>query len=349
MPVTPEILAIIDQYTLACRQLLQRLDQLSLATQEMEDKHLTFDGCLENFNLILLDCFEVCSGGLPEPPGEVLKRKLADRAQDVRHLPALCEIYEEIIAEIGSHTPDWSHRHDLEYWHEQGRILAGLFFNEEHWVATGKKLAAKCIVEIDYDCYRTAAPAAYLPKDNKLILRFHFGHDFTHYLNYPIFFLHEYTAHVYALDHGQNKMFNDGWMLYAACQFLASERQRALATAGHFPLHEAQTRLCTQYIPHGMSRPFERRGYELAQSLHHLFLGSEDCLRKISLELAAFRPLPGEEEVWPTTFLKSLERDLRRKRDDPEGLKNLIDSLKNAGNVRELKKSFPPFPWEGHF
>jgi len=196
MPITPEILAIIGHYTLACRQLLNRLDQLSLATQDMEDKYLTYDGCLENFNLILGEFFKVCSGPLPEPPKEVLKRKLGDRAQDVRHLPRLAVIYEEIITAIESLTHHWSYRHDLDQWHEQGRILASRFFDEGHWAVIGKNPQNTCDWDVDYDCYGTAAPAAYLPKENKLIVRFHFDYDFAHYLTYPIFFLHEYTAHV---------------------------------------------------------------------------------------------------------------------------------------------------------
>ena len=346
MPVTPEILAIMDHYTLACRHLLQHLDELRLATQGLETKHLTYDGCLENFNNILREFFEVCLGCPPEPLKEVLKRKLGDRAKDVHPHPRLTGIYDEIISGIDGQAPLWSFRDDLEYWHEQGRILAGRFFDDGHWAATGRNPDLKCEWVLDYDCYKTAAPTAYLPETNKLIVSFHFDHGFIHYLTYPIFFLHEYTAHVYALDHGKNKMFNDGWMLYAACQFLAAERQRTLATGGRFPLHEAQIRLLPDYIPDGMIRPFERRGYELAEKIHRLFQNSEGCLRKISLELAAFRPLPGEEEEWPTVFLKSLERHLIRKKDDPEGLKHLVDKLKTETNVREMKKSFLPFPWE---
>jgi hypothetical protein len=346
MPITPEILAIMDQYTLACRNLLQRLDCLSLATQEIEEEGLTYDGCLKDFNHILQEFFNVCSGRSPDPPVEVLKRKLGGRAQDVRHHPHLAGIYDEIISEIDGQASLWSFRDDLEYWHEQGRILAGRFFDEGHWDATGRNPEIRCEWDLDYDCYKSAPPAAYLPKTNRLIVSFHFDHGFKHYLTYPIFFLHEYTAHVYALDHGKNKMFNDGWMLYAACQFLAVERQRTLAASGEFPLHEVQTRLLPRYIPHGMKKPEERRGYELAQSLDHLFQGSERCLMQISKELTAFKTMPGEEEEWPTVFLKSLERDLKGRKDDPEGLKNLVATLRTAPNVREMKKSFLTFPWE---
>lgn len=346
MPITPEILAIMDQYTLACRNLLQRLDRLSLATQEMDEEDLTYDGCLKDFNLILREFFKVCSGRSPEPPVEVLKRKLGGRAQDVRHHSHLAGIYDEIIAGLDGQASFWSYREDLEHWHEQGRILAGRFFDDGHWAATRRNPEIKCEWDLDYDCYKTAAPAAYLPVTNKLIVSFHFDHGFNHYLTYPIFFLHEYTAHVYALDNGKNKMFNDGWMLYAACQFLAAEWQRTLATGGRFPLHEAQIRLAPDYIPNGMVRPFERRGYELAEKIHHLFQNSEACLRNISLGLSGFQPLQGEGEEWPKVFLKSLERDLIRRKDDPEGLKNLIDTLRTAPDVREMKKSFLPFPWE---
>ena len=43
--------------------------------------------------------------------------------------------------------------------------------------------------------------------------------DLGRYLAYPFLFLHEYTAHVFATDHG-NDHFNDGWMLHAADQVI---------------------------------------------------------------------------------------------------------------------------------
>ena len=135
-------------------------------------------------------------------------------------------------------------------------------------------------------------------------------------------------------------------MLYTACQFLSSERQRVIEAIGRFPFHESQVSLSSDYIPDGMIRPFERRGYDLADKIHNLYHNSEACLRKISLELAAFRPLAGEGEDWPADFLKSLERHLLKKKDDPEGLKYLVDVLKAGSNVREMKKSFILLPWE---
>ncbi|MFQ5614578.1 MAG: hypothetical protein ACE5H9_20850, partial [Anaerolineae bacterium] len=227
----PEGVAIkLGIYTLACRELLNRWHKLHVATQA--DLRLDYGTCLQRFNEALHNFFERSSANdLPRGAGQLgdLLRAQASLFRDSNERAAA--IFDEVVAAIHDRAPAWNYRADLERFHAQGRDLARRFFATSPWTETHERLGRECHLKIDYGAparddrvallaepfgYR-AAPLAYYASyrddereqslSNVVLARFTFGHDFALYLAYPFLFLHEYTAHVYATDCG-NERFN---------------------------------------------------------------------------------------------------------------------------------------------
>jgi hypothetical protein len=249
MPLPDGVAVKLDLYTLACRELLNRLPDLHTVTQA--DSRLDCETCLERFDEAMHVFFERANTNnlnqAVEQFGNLLHAQAGLFHNSNQHA---AEIFDDLVSAIHKQAPHWSYRADLERFHIQGRELARHFFATSPWPETQRRLSCECDLAFRYGApddgdrvatfaepfgYR-AAPLAYYAnywdeereqnRPDVVLARFTFGHDFILYLAYPFLFLHEYTAHVYATDY-ENERFNDGWMLHAAAAFLKEKWNKA--------------------------------------------------------------------------------------------------------------------------
>ena len=157
-----------------------------------------------------------------------------------------------------------------------------------------------------------AAPAAFLPDSDTIVVRFTYEGNLALYLAYPFLFLHEYTAHVYATDYG-NDRFNDGWMLHAADVFLRRRWREGDPLVVNLPRQAINVFRDNLYHAVGQSNSLVRRGLQFAQDFE-AWLPSEQWFDAITYELAAFEPSPGYRKAWPTDFLNRLEQEFEQNR-----------------------------------
>ena len=164
-----------------------------------------------------------------------------------------------------------------------------------------------------------------------ILVRFGFGYDFALYLAYLYLFMHEYVAHIFALDYG-NERFNDGWLLYAA-NFFLSDRGWNLDLQP--PLTRGQIRACDERL-RGKLNPNPRQDYRFACDFDS-WLNDTERFYAMTYELAAFEPRVGESPFWPNQFINRLEQEfehnrplLRRKIEAATDLRTLFEMLPPA-------------------
>jgi hypothetical protein len=135
------------------------------------------------------------------------------------------------------------------------------------------------------------------------------------YASYPFLFMHEYTAHIFARDY-LNDRFNDGWMLYAASQYLVENWGHELADPRFSVLNEPQAYAFRDYLFGTLLG--ESQGHcELAQKFYDfLYPWDRTRFESISYELAAYEPKGRECDKWPGMALQALARDAIKQRGD---------------------------------
>jgi hypothetical protein len=152
------------------------------------------------------------------------------------------------------------------------------------------------------------------------------------YLAYPFLFLHEYTGHVYATDHG-NERFNEGWMLHAASAFLKREWNRSPKQIG---LCLDQADIFTEHLYESLN-PIPRRACRFARLFNDWLLPVlPGRFMQITYELAAFHPKQGQKKYWPTQFINALEHEFRSNRD------RLLPKIQDSADALELMTTFAP-------
>lgn len=163
-----------------------------------------------------------------------------------------------------------------------------------------------------------------------ILVRFTFNRDFDLYLAYPYLFMHEYVAHIFALDHG-NERFNDGWLLYAANFFLSHQGWNLDLQP---PLARGQIRAFDERL-HGKLNPNPRRAYRFACDFDS-WLNDPERFHAMTCELAAFEPRAGESPFWPGEFINCLEQEFDH---NPQLLQRKIEA---APDLRTLFATLPP-------
>ena len=347
--VLPKSVAIkISIYTLACRELLNRLRDLHDATQV--DLCIDYETCLGLFDKALHEFFDSDVRDVHQA-AEVFGDQLHAQASKFRSTNKVAaDIFEEVMAIVRDKAPSWNYQADIEQFHAHGCELARCFFANSPYEETQERLGRKCQLTFDYGApsvndrramltepfgYR-AAPIVYYSSyddyEHVVLARFTFEHDFKMYLAYPFLFFHEYTAHVYATDHG-NERFNDGWMLHAASSFLKSEWNRSSNQTG---LNLDQADVFHDYLYYKLDSTSR-----LACKLARLF---DDWLStllperfmQITYDLAAFQGKQGENIYWPTQFINALEHEFRTNRE------RLLDKIQASVDARELMTTLSP-------
>jgi len=145
----PKIVAIkLDIYTLACRELLNRLADLRNATRA--DLRLTYQTCVQRFNQALHSFFvDGVPGDVDQGAklfGDLLQAQASlFRAQN----KSAAAIFDNLVDAIHEKVPFWSYRADLERFHVQGRDLARRFFVGSPWSETHERLGRECYLVIE--------------------------------------------------------------------------------------------------------------------------------------------------------------------------------------------------------
>lgn len=318
-------------YTLFCHQMLKHLRVLDRAVED--DTRLTLAGCFERFNESLHEFFNRATVSDLTEAVEALGGLMHGKAGLFRRQNrAAAEVFDQVVssAEVGAST--WRYQDDIETYHQQGQELARRFFKTTPWPETRARLTREARLVFEYGMpdpsdtntvgaetfgYR-AAPlvyrATYGDEDagavlqDVIIVRFLFNHDLELYLAYPFTFLHEYTAHIFATDYG-NDRFNDGWMLHAADEFLRLTWKRSKELAF---LEREQVDVFREHL-YGKLNPIPRSAYGFARDFGQWLCDwAPGRFEAMTYELAAFHPQPHEGSFWPTQLLNALKREYER-------------------------------------
>ena len=187
-------------YLLACSELLQRLPDLSLATQT--DKRFDYEFCLQVFEGRLSEYFlesraiDLLSAAVQF--GELIHSKI-NLFRDTN--PAAARVFDEVNTAIRVKAPTWDYHEHLEKMHYQGRELARIFFSGSPYMETQQRLNLTCSLivvlednETTFTPYNNGlAPMAYTPyyevtdTPNVVKIRFDLKSNFSRYLSYPFF------------------------------------------------------------------------------------------------------------------------------------------------------------------
>jgi len=343
----PDSIAIkLNTYTLFCRQLLTHLPALNDAT--LTDRRLTADDCLSRFDQPLHQFFNEADprdlGQAVHELGAALHGRVAPfRAQN----PQAATVFDQVIEAATAAVSTWRCQEDLEEFHRQGRQLARHFYTDSPWPVTRTRLDREarllfCDDEepivpqeeaFGYHPTPVAFRERYLDEETDqeltdvILVRFGFGHDFALYLAYPYLFMHEYVAHIFALDYG-NERFNDGWLLHAANAFL---RHYGWDLDLQPPLAREQIRAFERL--YGKLTAVPRQACDFTRDFDDL-LDDTQRFQAMTWELAAFKPCPGESDFWPDQFINRLKQEfdynrplLRRKIMAAPDLRALFETL----------------------
>ena len=346
----PEPIALkFGAYTLACHHFAACLPALNTATQN--DSRQTVDGLCAIFDEALASFFRRSIPVTLSEAASQLGDLLHSQANLFRRTsPAAAAIFEDVTGMMMTAASEWDFQADIAQAHDLGRALAVGFFARSPHVITKARCERTCLLDLAYGSPDAeddwpissallfgygAAPVAVRPKSGNIVVRFNFGSDLKLYLAYPFLFLHEYTAHVFATDHG-NDRFNDGWMLHAADAFMRENRCLSDSSIAQMPLRQVNV-FAEELYPLVRERsPISGRGCLLARNFETLVTRDRRGFDAITYALAAFEPDSVRRRYWPTDFLNRLEQELDQ---NPIGLRA---KLAEAFTVSELYALLSP-------
>lgn len=339
-------------YTLFCRRVLENMQALEEAVDE--DPNLQLDECLQRFS-DLLKAFFIKTHPIPSDALiQLFCGTITSEANMIRTgNPAAADVFDQVVLDAGGVACSWSFLPEITSYHDQGRALAQAFFNNLSSSVPPSQLTQKAGLELDFrgsggtfGFGYNVAPIITFPKENKIILRFAYEDGFPMYLLYLFLFLHEYTGHIFSNDYG-NTLISDGWLIFAADEFLRREWMRGNAPSS---LNRKQVLAFRDYFL-GKFGGVPRKGYDFAH-LFHDWLGAYSetlSFEAITYELATFTPQPDEEKSWPTKFFRALKDEFYRAiKNGSGGQQELLSKIKTARDIRELYSMLPPpkpFPY----
>lgn len=299
-------------YLLACQQMQfhrRRLDVVAArGVVNVARCHVLFEAALKSF---LDGCTEPSSVGAAMEFQEKLAGAFSrsERRGNPRAVAVFDQIGQTMVEIMAGCTPE-SH---LQVIHADAREIARRFFAASPYQETHERLARVCPIRVYYESNPSHALMAHTKHPNgdeipthagTILLPFNKEKTYQSFLQYPFLFVHEYTAHAFAIDHGpDNENFNDGWMLYGAYAFFSNE---VSASSGGCPfnwrhLHASEGGLTA--VPQG--RASDAIG-KTTTFYNWITKDHPGWFERITFDLAAFRPSQGEEGTWPRTVLSQL-------------------------------------------
>jgi hypothetical protein len=328
-------------YTLFCRQVMENLEDLERAVER--DLDLPMEECLRRFNDCLKDFFDKVHPINSAASILLFCGRVTNEAQMMRTgNREAADVFDQVASNANGLAPSWSFQPEITAYHDQGRQLAQVFFNNLSNAAAHTRLAQQAKLEVEYggsgasnqradgnlDLGYRVAPMITLLKENKIVLRFTYDHSFALYLLYTFLFLHEYTGHIFSNDLG-NRLISDGWLIYAADEFLRWQWLKGNASQG---LKREQAFAFRDYFLAKVGGK-AREGYDFAHAFKD-WLGEHSgvlSFEALTYELATFTPQPSENKWWPTDFFYALRREFYR--GDKQALHSKIES---ARDIRDL-------------
>lgn len=328
-------------FLLACQHLRRNLPDLTNAT---ENDHLDKSTTLTLFNEALHDFLHRC--GDPDPIlaaqdfGEKLNGKFSS---EHRRSPNVVEVINRVRVAVETEVAVWDPETHLGELHSDAREVARRLFEASPYKETQLRRERRCDLVLENQPVEVGnRPAMHYilgsvdddPLNAGTIhIPFNATKNFSSYLDYPFLFLHEYSAHVIAIDHGsQNVIFNDGWMMVVAWAFFIAES----AVAESYPFNSDQVYAFDDRLRHTMKGPPSLVITETRAFQAWLRNVSENKFTEITYQLASFRPIESERPTWPRFFINRLFGAYRR---DPKGLGEMIAAI---SDVRELLAQLPP-------
>jgi len=333
----PDRVAIkLDAYTLFCRQLLAHLPALNDAT--CTDQRLTCDECCQYLDEELQQFFRKADPRDLQQAVEQLGQALLSHVGYFRDQnPQAAAVFHQVVEAARAAAPPWRYQDDLEALHRQGRQLARHFYTDSHWPVTQDRLDREARLVFLYEEGAEVAFREHYPDEETnqelrdvILVRFTFNRDFDLYLAYPYLFMHEYVAHIFALDHG-NERFNDGWLLYAANFFLSHQGWNLDLQP---PLAREQIAAFGERL-YGQLTRIPRLACRFAWDFDN-WLRDAERFQAMTWELAAFEPRAGEGSFWPNEFINRLEQEFDH---NPRLLQRKIEA---APDLRTLFATLPP-------
>ena len=156
---------------------------------------------------------------------------------------------------------------------------------------------------------------------------------FTHYLNLPFYFLHEYLSHIHSAcflaenSPAKESAFEDGWLVYTACclykEYISSQVYKRHCLNKYFSSFKDKNVF---------------RGYEWAENLKDL-VGKELFMKISSLiTMINYDALYESENIYcvQTEFLKRINRWLQYIAKHPDKKEEAIEWLNIAENVKDI-------------
>jgi hypothetical protein len=351
MELPEGVLVKFSIYLLACREFLNRLSALYVGTHR--DDIISDDICIERFNEKLFEFFERSSNNNNlKQAADSLGNRLHTEAIDIRgENKQAANVLDEVVGGILDNAETFNYQSELDGFHVRGREIGIEYFRASPWVDIEQISKRFCSLDVRYvdvkygvfeevpsracfthkNPYHPTTPMAYCRniggRPDVIHLNFTFGHNFYSFLSYLFWFIHEYTAHIFANDHNGNEIFNDGWLLHAIDNFLRSKTVLADATINAY-----QINVFTEHLIDGLIRS-ARIGRSTACSIASLPLEDPDRFNQITYELAAFQPQLGEERTWPTDFINALGEQYVISRE------RLLEKIDASDCIRSLMKT----------
>ncbi|HEY0762568.1 MAG TPA: hypothetical protein VGD61_09370 [Pyrinomonadaceae bacterium] len=341
-------------YLLFCRQLLEGLPELVNVARNDAQEDIAEEKYLKVFDERLLEFWN----GRNYPDLQQAVQSFGGLLQtsigvSVGQTHPIYQLFQRLISNALAQVNTWDYLREINQHHEQGRALAQKFFTICSPASFGEKLTRTAELELDYGNsstdgdkpsidlalgYRAAPIGTYHIKGNngarkpKIIIRVSYDNDFKLYLCYPFLFLHEYTSHIFGNDF-KNAKFNDGWMLFAASDFLNNDR---LDAPDDHPLTLDQVEIFREHFYQSIG-PICRKGFGTAFRLSSWLSKNSSSMsfQSITCELASFEPLSDEKGFWPTQFINALDRDLS---ENPRSLEEKMESFRD---IRSLFSALP--------
>lgn len=316
-------------YLLFCRQMLESLPGLVKVARSNAEEDTAEEKYLKVFDERLVEFWNGRDYPDLQEAAESFARLLQTSIEvRVGRQHPIYPVFQRLISNSLAQVNNWDYVQEIDQHHQQGRVLAQKFFTKCSPVSFEEKLTHTAELELEYGNsstdgdkpnvdlnlgYRAAPIATHHIKGNngartpRIILRVSYDNDFKLYLCYPFLFVHEYTSHIFGNDF-KNAKFNDGWMLFAAADFLSNDW---LGASNRHPLRLDQVEIFREHFYQSIG-PICKKGFGTAFRLWGWLSrnSSNMSFQSITCELAAFEPQSGEKAFWPTQFINALDRDL---------------------------------------
>jgi hypothetical protein len=238
----------------------------------------------------------------------------------------VCSLLNVILKEIANNN-DWNYNKNIEENISLGRNLS-INFYEASKFKKAKGLLRKNIsgFDIEYDDFYNdrLAIMGYDSLKNVITIRYNFNQDINIAFSYPLYFMHEFVAHIYG-SNSDSDIFEDGWMIFAIQQYLSNNREN-ICKINY--LQFASLLAFNNDFPEKLGADsLNRLGYFVAYSLYNL---CPEEFWKITYLLSETDPQQ-VEEAFHAYFVRRVNKYLEENK-----IEKLKDKLKSSNDINKI-------------